>query len=291
MIKGDDLLKEDTNHIIEKINENHDSKLVKLSYKTQLIITIVVGIIVAYCGFYTLYYVYLVPNTNKVGEVLNEETAIDLADELLLQVPYYLGEVQVYNDYGITYYEDLSDEFLVSYLLVTLETSEFMIITSCDSSKTCIEVTSQTIKSKYLSYYGESITELPENLTLSNEMVCVLENNTYSCSGDNVENYYGKISVVESIKEDEEYFYIYETALFVSNLEIDNNKMTFDYVALKPSVTSSIVQNGDYEVASNNLTDEIYSLYSSESYIYLHTFIKSGDDYYWTETQVVTSLP
>lgn len=290
MIKGDDLLNEDTSHIIKSINENEKNEK-KLSYNTQLIITIIVGAFILYCGFYTLYYVYIVPNTNRVGQVLNVETVIDEAEDLLLQVPYSLGEAFVYSDSGSTNFLDLSNDFIVKFLIETLDTSEYMSVTNCDFADRCFQVTSQTIENKYLSYYGEALVDLPLSVTLSSGVVCDLEYNTYNCSGDEIVGYSGKISVTEAIKEDEEYYYVYETALFTSNLEIDGGVMTFDYVSLKPSIASSLVQNGEYEVSSTSIESEIYNLFSSDANIYLHTFVKDGESYYWQETQVVSSLP
>lgn len=291
MMKSDDLLNEDTNHIVDKVNHTHKEEVKKeLSYNTQLIITIIVGILVIYCGGYTLYYVYLVPSTNKVGQV-EENVEWNIAEDLVSQVPYSVGESVIYNDYGVTSIKDVETDFILSFLIDSLETSEYMSISSCEEGENCIEVTTQTINNKYLNYYGTSLSEFPETLTTSNGLVCELSGLIYDCKGLSSDSYSGKISVVESVKETDEYYYIYETALFVSNLSIVDNNMSFDYISTKPSISSAIEQNSNYTVSSTDMTTEIYNLFSNKSYIYMHTFIKDNDNYYWSETQVVTTLP
>lgn len=295
MIKGDDLLREDTSHIINEVNNTHKEYKKELKFETQLIITIIMGILIVYAGYRTAYYVYIVPNDTNIGEVLEKETAIDVAEELLLQVPYNMEEVIVYNDYGTTNFSELDTEFIVSFIIANLDSSEYMNITSCSAGETCIEVTTQIITNKYLSYYGDSINYFPEEISISNGLTCVLNDVMYDCSGEVLDSFSGKISEVESVRTEEEYIYIYETALFVSNLDTeiieDVSYTTFNYVSLKPSIASAVEQDGIYEVSSLSLEEQIYNLYFDKAYLYMHTFVQDGDDYYWVSTQVVTELP
>lgn len=208
MIKGDDLLREDTSHIINEVNNTHKEYKKELKFETQLIITIIMGILIVYAGYRTAYYVYIVPNDTNIGEVLEKETAIDVAEELLLQVPYNMEEVIVYNDYGTTNFSELDTEFIVSFIIANLDSSEYMNITSCSAGETCIEVTTQIITNKYLSYYGDSINYFPEEISISNGLTCVLNDVMYDCSGEVLDSFSGKISEVESVRTEEEYIYI-----------------------------------------------------------------------------------
>lgn len=77
MIKGDKILEEDTNHITKgiKVKTTKEEGL-DYDYINKLLVTIIVGIIVLYAGFYTLFIVYLLPSSSDVqSDVESQEVA------------------------------------------------------------------------------------------------------------------------------------------------------------------------------------------------------------------------
>ncbi len=289
MIKGDELLNEDTSHIRKSVDKV--SKGSKFGFKTRVVVTIITGVIVVYAGFYTLYNVYIIPNNNKVGEIKNPKTEFEKGYEHLEKVPYNLNEDIVYNDYGETIYNDLDKEFILSYLIENLETDEYMNLSNCPKDNKCIEILSQTLSSKHLKYYGSSLGSLPESLNLKNGGSCTFANDIYSCTFPKNKLYSGKISEIELIKEDEKKYYVYEKALFVKNAEIKEKILSFDYISKKPSISTAIKQNFNADVESDNLNNEVLNLFVKDSFIYLHTFEKSGDKMNWIKSEVVKQLP
>lgn len=285
MMSSDDLLKEDTSHI-----RNSKKEEFKLSYNKQLLITIIVGIFVVYIGGYTLYNVYLVPNNERVGVVLDDTTLIDVAYEIIDKVPYQMNTSLVYDDYGLTTITDLTEEFIVSYIIESLESDEYMSLTTCSSGYDCIEVTTSTISSKILDYYNETIS-MPSEVVLSDSSVCTLSNLLYSCELKENDTYTGKISVIELVKEDEDYFYVYETALFATNTYINTDTIYISSLSTKTTSAGNIIANASYKVESTSMFDEIMNLYYDQALIYLHTFSKENGNYYWQSTSVVSSIP
>lgn len=291
MINSDDLLNEETSHIVKSVNDSVKKEQTEIPYKIRLIITIVLGCLIMYAGIYTLYYVYFAPGEeNEIGDVVDADDLVDLANEKIYKVPYYMGENVVYNDYGATYFSDVDTDVLVTHIIDNLDDEDYVDVYSCNEESVCVDIYKEKIVDKFYEYYGEVIDTFADELTLSNGGVCILSEEGYACDYIVANSYTGKVSVIEAAKETEEYFYIYETALFVSNLVLEDYNMTFDYIAKKPSIATAIAQDSVFTVDTLDYVTELYNLYEVDSFLYKHTFKIVDGDYYWEATQIVNSI-
>lgn len=293
-MNGDNILDEGATEIVEKINASMDSvESNELSYKTKLYITIVVGVIISFCGIYTLYFVFLAPDivTDEETTVL-DSSIFSEAVELVKYVPYSLGEDLVYENYDVTELDSLSDDFILAFLINNLPSSSYMNILDCEDGKVCLEVTTSTLNTLANTYYGLTFS-LPDEINYDENGVCTLSSGIYSCSSDLTSSFSGKISEVEQVSVDEDYLIIYETVLFVNNgfITEDNGSytLTFDSVSVSPIDGGIIEENGDYLVTSDSLDTEFINIFYSRLNTYVHTYSVTDDGYIYESTTIKTS--
>lgn len=268
-----------------------EKKEKEISLGTRTIVTYLVGALVLFLGSYVAYYVYLYPSINKVGEVINVETVIDWSYDIVNQVPYVIETDAVYVNSGITHFSDLEDEFLLSFLMSNLSSNEYTKNSDC-TDEFCFVIRTDTLSSKYKNYYGESLTEYPDIILFENSGVCELNSGLYNCTSNLTDTYSGKLSIIEYIEEDEEYFYIYESVLFVKDMKYEKTtNLSYSYISLSPVSSKSIDNLGYLESKSSILLESVFEAYYTKASVYKHTFIKSGENYYWVSSGVTNDLP
>ncbi|MFI3260841.1 MAG: hypothetical protein R3Y13_03925 [bacterium] len=286
MLDKDKLLKEDTTHIAKKVNQRKKKKKIEIDPK-QFLYTCIIGLIVMYSGIYTLYYVFVVP-FEEVVKKTEVTSLIDEAEKLVNYVPYFMGEEKVYSNGSATKYTNLKLDFILAFLLTEVDPGDYSVNNTC-GGKICFSVPTSLIVTRYYEYYGKIITEIPTNVTLSNGS-CTIVEEEYQCIL-NSQNYSGKVSTIEAVKEDEEYLYVYETALFVDEAVIKGEYISFDYVALRPSTYTTIETDVRTHTSIDNINDAVMDLFYKYAKVYEHKFLKDGKNYYWESTVYTTNLP
>ncbi len=277
--------------------------MVKENHKK--IITVVLSIIIVFYSFRTFYYVFLAKDETKevMKEELNLEQEYNLSNDLLQNIIYIPGYNGVYN-LNNQNIENIDSFLLNFFLFYHIKESikqdnppdEFLIFKEeyCTDNDNCFFVSKEYLEFQAnLLFKKDSITfeELDESSNCKytdSHMLCYFKNNAE----------FIKKSIVEGYKEEEEYFHVYERALFVSDvvitptsdmyvIKIDKLRNTSDY----NEEDNIIGENIELTSAKEEYSDILIAKFNSNSYLYKHTFKKtSTNEMLWTETKIVNSL-
>ncbi len=300
----------DTSSILNEVNKDSISSAIKTKKENKMlniIVTIIMGILIIYAGGYTLYYVFLVPY-EQAEEEINDETInlINIANENLNKIPYIFNVNSAYSSNKMTYgllSKDLINSYMVNEItntdgynkLTTPDFIEFSELNCSDVNTThCFAILVNDMELLAKSYYGSSVMIDKSNFTFNGNQSnrCDIYNEYYFCTENinNLENYQ-KLSKIETVKLNEEYIYIYETAAFINNFSDENNILEIENVSNTPDMVQYVINNVKINYEGTNYNDAFINMYSSKLKLYKHTFlIQSEENYTWLSTEIVKSI-
>lgn len=289
------------------VEENNDLEKPKkvLSKKTQLIITIIVGLLVLYAGGYTAYYVLIVKNTNPAS-TFKEKTTLTNEEKLALLeiVPYQLGYAGAYQDiYAAS--NNIVEDVLASTTIKYMKAHEITTIQSgtdwdqfvsehCDDKTNCYAMTRANFISTLQQLYGTERNAKFKDYIISSTGRCVSSNNYFYCYEPIATTYTGRISEIIETKEGKDIITIYEQVLFVDTALVTKSetgyKVTINKLYSGTIETTLIGENVSLDSPEENYAKSLFEKYKSNVKIYKHTFTNvQKAQYVWSSTEPVKS--
>ncbi len=295
---------DETNSNLQYDEVTNKENGLKAKKNIGLIITVILGIIIMYWSFYTVYYVFFVPSEsrNSNNQIVEDVSLlIEKANDLLDLVPSLINHESAYQ-YSPAIYDNVDSETLFYTLLNLydkkedktyvndLNFSEFK-TENCLTEDYCFGVNYNNLDELLKIHYGINLVLEKKDYILSDTNSCIYENNSFYCVYKNYDEevYNGIISVIENARESEETFTIYESAIFVENFIMNQNNIQIGSVNILPDITSNI-DNDVIFTYKSDYEDELINKYSSQKKMYKHEFKLVDNEYVWIKTSPANSI-
>ncbi len=289
---------------VETLQQNSNNNISKKNSKlVSIILTIILGLFAVYAAGYTVYYVFLIPATIPDEEPLenNVSELFKKGIEALKLVP-TLNNFDSAYEYNPTIYDDIDNETLF-YTVLELYTEDndvyevddvtfgaFKDEYCSEGDNECYAVSYEELDKLVKVHYGINLVLVKEDYIFDEENKCLFEVDQFYCVFDNkTDSYSGKVGIIETIKDTDINLTIYESALFVNNLIIENNLITMEDIMLLPNGNTSF--QSEYSMSySENYEEEILNEFETRKRMYKHEFKFVDGEYVWIKTTPVTKI-